>query len=139
MPLDLVRSLTPRVAALWNMYGPTETTIWSTIYRVKGDEDAIPIGGPIANTRIYVLDASGMPSPIGAPGELVISGEGVTRGYRNRPELNAEKFVDVAPLGHTRTGVPDGRPRALAFGWPARLPRTWRRPGEDPRLPHRAG
>ena len=99
MPLDLARSLSPRVAALWNMYGPTETTIWSTIYRVKGDEDAIPIGGPIANTRIYVLDASGMSSPVGAPGELVITGEGVTRGYRNRPEFNAEKFVDVAPLG----------------------------------------
>jgi amino acid adenylation domain-containing protein len=98
MPLDLARSLAPRVAALWNMYGPTETTIWSTIYRVRGDEGAIPIGGPIANTRIYVLDASGKPSPIGAPGELVITGEGVARGYRNRPELNAEKFVEVAPL-----------------------------------------
>jgi amino acid adenylation domain-containing protein len=98
MPLDLARSLAPRVAALWNMYGPTETTIWSTIYRVRGDEVAMPIGGPIANTRIYVLDASGKPSPIGAPGELVITGEGVARGYRNRPELNAEKFVEVAPL-----------------------------------------
>lgn len=99
MPFDLARSLTPRVAALWNMYGPTETTIWSTIYRVKSDESVIPIGGPIANTRIYVLDASGAPSPIGAPGELVIAGEGVARGYRNRPELNTEKFVNVAPLG----------------------------------------
>ena len=99
MPLELARSLTPRVAALWNMYGPTETTIWSMIYRVKGDEGAIPIGESIANTRIYILDASGTPSPIGAPGELVIAGEGVARGYRNRPELNAQKFVEVAPLG----------------------------------------
>lgn len=99
MPLDLARSLTPRVAALWNMYGPTETTIWSTIYRVKGDEAVVPIGRPIANTRVYVLDASGTPTPVGVPGELVITGEGVTRGYRNRSELNAEKFVEVAPLG----------------------------------------
>jgi amino acid adenylation domain-containing protein len=99
MPLDLARSLTPRVGTLWNMYGPTETTIWSTIYRVKGDEGVVPIGRAIANTRVYVLDASGTPTPIGVPGELVITGEGVTRGYRNRPELNAEKFVYVAPLG----------------------------------------
>jgi non-ribosomal peptide synthetase component F len=99
MPLGLAKSLGPRVSALWNMYGPTETTIWSTTYRVTGDESVIPIGGPIANTRIYVLDPSGAPSPIGAPGELVITGEGVARGYRSRPELNAQKFVDVAPLG----------------------------------------
>jgi amino acid adenylation domain-containing protein len=98
MPLDLARALAPRVLVLWNMYGPTETTIWSTVYRVKGDESVIPIGGPIANTRIYVLDPSGAPSAIGAPGELVITGEGVARGYRDRPELNAEKFVEVAPM-----------------------------------------
>jgi amino acid adenylation domain-containing protein len=97
MPPDLARWLAPRVSALWNMYGPTETTIWSTLYRVRGDEGVIPIGGPIANTRIYVIDPSGAPSPIGAPGELMIAGEGVARGYRNRPELNAEKFVEIAP------------------------------------------
>jgi len=98
LPLALADRLVDAGVELWNMYGPTETTIWSTIYRVKGDESEIPIGGPIANTRIYVLDPSGAPSPIGAPGELVITGEGVTRGYRNRPELNVEKFVEVAPM-----------------------------------------
>jgi amino acid adenylation domain-containing protein len=127
MPLDLARSLTPRVAALWNMYGPTETTIWSTIYRVKGNEGAISIGGPIANTGIYVLDASGKPSPIGAPGELVITGEGVARGYRNRPDLNAEKFVEVAPLG-----MPE---RAFRTGDLAR----WRSDGELDFLGRRDG
>ena len=80
---------------LWNMYGPTETTIWSTISLVTDPSAAIPIGRPIANTRVYVLEPSGVLAPIGAFGELAIAGEGVARGYWNRPELTAEKFVTI--------------------------------------------
>ena len=76
-----------------NMYGPTETTIWSSIHAVDGAGESIPIGRPIANTRLYVLDATGEPVPIGVAGELYIGGDGVTRGYLNRPELTAERFV----------------------------------------------
>ncbi|MDJ0730271.1 MAG: amino acid adenylation domain-containing protein [Crocosphaera sp.] len=85
---------------LWNMYGPTETTIWSTVYPVKPKPDAknakdAPelIGRPIANTEIYILDSNFRPVPIGVTGELYIGGAGLARGYRNRPELTAEKFI----------------------------------------------
>jgi amino acid adenylation domain-containing protein len=93
MPRELARELVPRVHALWNMYGPTETTIWSTIYRVTDWTREIPIGRPIANTTTYVVDAAGRQVPIGVPGELWIGGEGVARGYRDRDELTAEKFI----------------------------------------------
>lgn len=85
---------------LWNMYGPTETTIWSTVYPVKPKPDAQDvkdapelIGRPIANTEIYILDSNFKPVPIGVTGELYIGGAGLARGYRNRPELTAEKFI----------------------------------------------
>jgi amino acid adenylation domain-containing protein len=94
---DLAAALLDRVAELWNVYGPTETTIWSTVHRVRDASSAIPVGHPIANTRIYVLEPSGQPAPIGVAGELCIGGEGVARGYRKRPELTAEKFV-VLPM-----------------------------------------
>jgi natural product biosynthesis luciferase-like monooxygenase protein/amino acid adenylation domain-containing protein len=76
-----------------NMYGPTETTIWSTTHRVTGKGTSIPIGRPIANTEIYIVDRGFQPVPIGVPGELLIGGAGVVRGYLNRPELTAERFV----------------------------------------------
>jgi natural product biosynthesis luciferase-like monooxygenase protein len=76
-----------------NMYGPTETTIWSTTHELEGDEPLIPIGRPIANTQIYVLDDAMRPVPVGVPGNLYIGGTGVTRGYLNRPDLTAERFV----------------------------------------------
>ena len=82
------------------MYGPTETTIWSTVYRVKHEPDykyakEAPelIGKPIANTEIYILDSNLKPVPIGVTGELYIGGAGLARGYRNRPELTQEKFI----------------------------------------------
>jgi amino acid adenylation domain-containing protein len=100
LPRDLATALLPRVGALWNMYGPTETTIWSTAARITDPAAGCPIGQPIANTRVYVLE-NGAPAPIGVVGELCIGGEGVARGYRNRPDLTAEKFVTL-PL-------PDGR------------------------------
>jgi thioesterase domain-containing protein len=93
-PPELAAQLVPRVGELWNMYGPTETTIWSSIYRVTVDTSGtVPIGKPIANTTLYVLDAAKQPVPIGVPGELYIGGDGVGRGYRNRPELTAERFL----------------------------------------------
>jgi len=76
-----------------NMYGPTETTIWSTSHEVKGKDASIPIGRPIANTEIYIVDGNFQPTPIGVPGELLIGGAGVVRGYLNRPELTNERFI----------------------------------------------
>ena len=95
LPRDLAQTLAPRVASLWNMYGPTETTIWSTLCCVVDPDRPIVVGRPIANTRVRVLEPSGQPAPIGVPGELCIGGEGVARGYRRRPELTAEKFVAI--------------------------------------------
>jgi amino acid adenylation domain-containing protein len=92
LPPDLAQDLLPRCAELWNMYGPTETTIWSTCTRVRKPDD-VHIGRPIANTEIYILDPHLNPVPIGVPGELMIGGHGLARGYLNRPELTAEKFI----------------------------------------------
>ncbi len=78
---------------LTNMYGPTETTIWSLTSAVHGVEDGISIGKPVANTQVYVLDQHLKPLPVGVPGELHIAGDGVARGYLNRPELTEERFV----------------------------------------------
>ncbi len=91
-PEELVRQLLPRCGSLWNMYGPTETTIWSAVGKIESAQ--IPrIGPPIANTQFYVLDACLQPVPVGVPGELHIGGTGLARGYLNRPELTAEKFI----------------------------------------------
>ncbi|MCG1043630.1 amino acid adenylation domain-containing protein, partial [Mycetohabitans sp. B8] len=80
---------------LYNLYGPTEAAIDVTAWSCPSDyaEDTVPIGRPIANTRIYLLDTYGQPVPLGAVGELYIGGAGVARGYLNRPELTAERFV----------------------------------------------
>lgn len=93
MTRDLADRLLPRCAELWNMYGPTETTIWSSIEQICVDEETITIGRPIANTEMYILDDSLEPVPIGVPGMLYISGEGISPGYLNRPELTVNKFV----------------------------------------------
>jgi amino acid adenylation domain-containing protein len=98
LPLSLANQLGEELSAeIFNMYGPTETTVWSTTYKLKKSAASIPIGRPIANTRIYILDEHGMRAPVGVAGELYIGGAGVTRGYWRRPELTAEKFV-VNPL-----------------------------------------
>ena len=94
LPAELAQELVSRCGPVWNMYGPTETTIWSSVYRVQGDEGRIlPIGRPIANTSFYILDPEQQPVAIGCEGELYIGGEGLARGYFERPELTAEKFV----------------------------------------------
>jgi amino acid adenylation domain-containing protein len=102
MPLDLPEPLLQRVETLWNVYGPTETTIWSTTHRVTTSVVGavrIPVGTPIANTRTYVLESGGAVAPVGAPGELLIAGDGVAIGYRNLPTLTAEKFVEIEIAG----------------------------------------
>jgi len=93
MPLELAREMIPRCSTLWNLYGPTETTIWSTVSRVSSVENRIPIGRPIANTQVYIVDDQLRQLPADATGELLIGGEGLARGYLNRPELTAERFI----------------------------------------------
>jgi amino acid adenylation domain-containing protein len=94
LPPELARELAAKCGNVWNMYGPTETTIWSSLYRVEGSEDRmVPIGKPIANTSLYVLDGNRQPVAIGSEGELYIGGDGLARGYFERPELTCEKFV----------------------------------------------
>lgn len=89
---DLARQLIPRCAELWNMYGPTETTVWSTCCRIS-DPDDISIGRPIANTEVHIVDAKQRTLQVGDEGELLIGGDGVARGYLDRPELTDEKFI----------------------------------------------
>jgi len=94
LPPSLVRQLRQVFSGeMHNMYGPTETTIWSTTFRIDEESDVIPIGKPIVNTQVYVLDAELRPVAAGETGDLWIGGEGVVRGYWQRPELTAEKFL----------------------------------------------
>ena len=86
--------LLDRTAGLWNVYGPTETTIWSTIHRVERGNGPVPIGRPLANTQVRILDNHGQLVPVGVVGELYIGGKGVAHGYLNRPELTAQRFVE---------------------------------------------
>ncbi len=133
VPLPALRTLVlageapnPVLVAAWakgrqvfNAYGPTETTVWASAHRCSENASAVvPIGRPIANTRMYLLDDQMRPVPCGASGEIYIGGAGVTRGYLNRPELTAERFVPDPfggePAAHLyRTGdlgrsLPDG-------------------------------
>lgn len=96
---ELAIQLRERGTELWNLYGPTETTIWSTAYKVDSQKsdfragEVISIGRPIANTQLYVLDQDQQPVPVGIIGELHIGGLGLARGYLNRPELTSETFI----------------------------------------------
>lgn len=95
LPLQLVESIFKKLphVDLYNMYGPTETTIWSTVKRLEKNTTQIEIGSPIANTQIYILDEQLKPSPIGVAGEMYIGGKGVARGYTHE-ELTALHFID---------------------------------------------
>ncbi|MBD2344918.1 non-ribosomal peptide synthetase [Anabaena subtropica] len=93
LPPHLANQLLHRCAALWNMYGPTETTIWSAASLIESDRKIVPIGHPIANTQFYILDQYNQLVPVGVTGELHIGGAGLARGYLNRPDLTAEKFI----------------------------------------------
>jgi amino acid adenylation domain-containing protein len=98
---ELANSMLNLGSELWNCYGPTETTIWSSVLRIHPEQGIVPVGPPMANTSFYVLDAAGNPLPPGIPGELAIGGIGVSHGYVNRPELNAQRFIpDAFGTGH---------------------------------------
>ena len=96
----LASQLLERSISVWNLYGPTESTIWSAIHRVESQKQETfsknfteSIGRPIANTQFYILDSHLQPVPVGIPGQLYIGGHGLALGYFNRPELTASKFV----------------------------------------------
>ncbi|KYF97349.1 hypothetical protein BE20_38870 [Sorangium cellulosum] len=91
-PRELARKLLEAGVAPWNLYGPTETTVWSSIHRVTSDEP-IPLGRPIANTELHVLDGHLYPAPLGVAGELCIGGAGLARGYLDHPDLTADRFI----------------------------------------------
>ncbi len=93
LPRDLANELVGRCGSLWNMYGPTETTIWSSVCRIESTSGPVFLGNPIANTQFYVLDANLEQLPIGVAGELHIGGDGLARGYFNQPVLTAGKFI----------------------------------------------
>ena len=93
-PSVLARDLQDLVGgSVMNMYGPTETTIWSTVHELDGASSSVPLGRPLANQQICILDSRQQLLPPGIPGELVIGGNGVVRGYLHRPDLTAERFV----------------------------------------------
>ena len=98
LPRSVMNQLLERSYSVWNVYGPTETTIWSTAKKIDSSDKMVSIGRPIANTEIFILDSHLQPVPIGVPSELYIGGSGVTRGYLNRAELTRERFI-ANPLG----------------------------------------
>ncbi len=127
LPGELSQRLLQKVGRLWNVYGPTETTVWSTLFEVKAGivdrpTDAVePIGRPIANTQIYILDQNLQPLSIGRAGELYIGGDGLARGYVQRPELDAVSFVNnpfqpnsrIYKTGDLASYLPDGNIKYL--------------------------
>jgi amino acid adenylation domain-containing protein len=103
LPRELANRLLATGAELWNMYGPTETTIWSLIHRVREggekEEGLVSIGRPIANTKAFILDGQRQPVPIGVPGELFLGGVGLAKGYRGQPQQTADRFTTVDSVG----------------------------------------
>jgi amino acid adenylation domain-containing protein len=93
MPRDLGETLLSRADSVWNGYGPTETCVWSTFWKVEKGFSRVLVGTPVANTQVYVLDARGERVPLGAVGELFIAGTGVALGYHDRPDLTEQRFV----------------------------------------------
>lgn len=101
VPRELVNRLAPLCAEVWNVYGPTETTIWSTAARVEAGEGPVSIGRPIDNTQVYVVSPALQLQPVGVAGELLIGGEGLAEGYHRRDELTRDRFID-SPFGDGR-------------------------------------
>lgn len=101
LPEELAKAFIEGGMEAWNLYGPTETTIWSTLQRIEASVSS-SIGRPIANTRVYIVDRQGRPVPVGVAGELWIAGDGLARGYWNRPELTQARFVQVPFLADER-------------------------------------
>lgn len=106
---ELAASLLKRCDSLWNMYGPTEATVWASLKQIRLSDEVITVGRPIPNMQLYVLDENGQPVDVGVVGEIFIGGVGVATGYQNRPELTAERFVsnpfDTSPTATMyRTG-----------------------------------
>ena len=137
LPRNLADALLECSNDVWNVYGPTETTIWSSATRVEKQTGPVTIGPPIANTQFYVLDDRLHPVPMGVTGELYIGGAGLARGYWRRPELTAEKFLPN-PFG-SRTNLSNRRSGALAARRSHRTAGPDRFPGEGARFPDRAG
>jgi amino acid adenylation domain-containing protein len=100
LPADLARRLLAASDFVWNAYGPTETTIWSSLQRVTAAPGPVPIGKPLARTQLHILDDNLQLVPVGVEGDLYISGDGLARGYRGQPLLTAEKFLPN-PFGKT--------------------------------------
>lgn len=116
MPTDLAEALIARTGSLWNVYGPTESTVWCTAHRVDAPRSPMPIGRPVPYAAVRVLGPGGRPAPFGVVGEIAVAGAGVGRGYRGQPERSASVFVrDVvdpeAPMyrsGDQGRWLPDG-------------------------------
>ena len=100
LPAELAEKLLSQAGEVWNLFGPTETTIWSTVAPI-GLREKITIGQPIRNTSVYLLDAAMQPVPVGQAGDMYIGGEGLARGYLNRPELTQERFLNWQSNGQT--------------------------------------
>lgn len=94
VPRELVNRLAPLCGEIWNVYGPTETTIWSTVAKLSHTDGPVVIGRPIANTQVYVVNSTLQPQPIGISGELLIGGDGLATGYHELPELTSERFIE---------------------------------------------
>ena len=93
LPWPLAQQLCAVTAAVWNAYGPTETTLWSTLAKVEASAPQVTIGRPLGNTQVYLLDALMRPVPVGERGEVYLGGDGVALGYVGRPGLTAARFV----------------------------------------------
>jgi non-ribosomal peptide synthetase component F len=100
---ELANTLVRKTGALWNHYGPTETTIAATTFRVRESKGPLPIGFPLPDVRIFVVDPQNQPVSPGTAGELLIGGDVLARGYRNHPELTEARFVWL----ETSPGVPE--------------------------------
>lgn len=122
-PKVLAEKLLVRTQEVWNMYGPTETTIWSTLKKLSLEDEIITVGHPMDNTLIYILDEQLQMVPEGSPGEIYIAGKGLARGYINRPDLTQEKFIpnpfqpEIAPqiygTGDIGIALPNGEIQCL--------------------------